>query len=54
MWVWDDKLKTCGEVVRENLRKFCLLSTIGYAWGEFEENRFFPVTKAIGRKDDEE
>ncbi len=47
MWAWDEKEKLCGKVVQKNLRKFSLLSTPGYSWGEFEENRFFPVTKAM-------
>lgn len=54
MWVWDDKLEICDQVI---LTRVCLdpktektckpFYVVTYAGEiEFEENRFFPITKA--------
>lgn len=54
MWVWDDKLEICDQVI---LTRVCLdpktektckpFYVVTYAGEiEYEENRFFPLTKA--------
>lgn len=65
MWVWDNEDKKCKKIISiliidvENTNKGTLVKKyfirFGYRNIKFEENRFFPVTKAIQNevKDDE-
>lgn len=62
MWVWDDVEKKCNKIININTVKLLLPTSnsdkkIGFYYitenplryiVEFEENRFFPVTKAKG------
>lgn len=59
MWIWDDKLEICDQVI---LTRVCLdpktektckpFYVVTYAGEiEYEENRFFPLTKAYQEKE---
>ena len=59
MWIWDDKLEICDQVI---LTRVCLdpktektckpFYVVTYAGEiEYEENRFFPITKAYQEKE---
>ena len=62
MWIWDDKLEICDQVI---LTRVCLepktektckpFYVVTYAGEiEYEENRFFPITKANQEKEVDE
>ena len=67
MWVWDDKEKVCFQcnpMISTDMAQCVTYMSYWYNDGEdydkfheeydeFEENRFFPLTKALQRKDDE-
>lgn len=60
MWVWDDKLKSCFEIFdihKEDMSVEVVIHDKGVEYrkvvtlGKFEENRFYPLVKAIYREE---
>ena len=50
MWVWDEKEKKCNKIIEiegRNIDFYYITESIDRFIVEFEENRFFPVTKAL-------
>lgn len=50
MWVWDDKEKKCNKIIeieRRNIDFYYITEDTHRYKVEFEENRFYPVTKAL-------
>ncbi len=50
MWVWDEKEKKCNKIIEiegKNIDFYYITESIDRFIVEFEENRFFPVTKAL-------
>ena len=50
MWVWDEKEKKCNKIIKiegRNIDFYYITESIDRFIVEFEENRFFPVTKAM-------
>lgn len=50
MWVWDEKEKKCNKIIKIEGRNidFYYITEDTYRYKvEFEENRFYPVTKAL-------
>ena len=50
MWVWDEKEKKCNKIIEiegRNIDFYYITESIDRFIVEFEENRFFPVTKAM-------
>ena len=50
MWVWDEKEKKCNKIIEiegRNIDFYYITESIDRFIVEFEENRFFPITKAL-------
>lgn len=50
MWVWDDKEKKCNKIIEiegRNIDFYYITESIDRFIVEFEEGRFYPVTKAL-------
>ena len=50
MWVWDEKEKKCNKIIKIEGRNidFYYINEDAHRYKvEFEENRFFPLTKAL-------
>lgn len=50
MWVWDEKEKKCNKIIEiegRNIDFYYITESIDRFIVEFEENRFYPVTKAL-------
>lgn len=50
MWVWDDKEKKCNKIIEiegRNMGFYYITESIHRFIVEFEEGRFYPVTKAM-------
>ena len=50
MWVWDEKEKKCNKIIEiegRNIDFYYITESIDRFIVEFEENRFYPVTKAM-------
>lgn len=50
MWVWDDKEKKCNKIIEiegRNIDFYYITESIDRFIVEFEEGRFFPVTKEL-------
>ena len=50
MWVWDEKEKKCNKIIEiegKNIDFYYITESIDRFIVEFEEGRFYPVTKAL-------
>lgn len=50
MWVWDDKEKKCNKIIEiegRNIDFYYITESIDRFIVEFEEGRFYPITKAM-------
>lgn len=50
MWVWDDKEKKCNKIIEiegRNIDFYYITESIDRFIVEFEEGRFYPITKAL-------
>ena len=50
MWVWDEKEKKCNKIIEiegRNIDFYYITESIDRFIVEFEEGRFYPVTKAL-------
>ncbi|OUQ12980.1 hypothetical protein B5E87_07825 [Massilimicrobiota sp. An142] len=50
MWVWDEKEKKCNKIIEiegKNIDFYYITESIDKFIVEFEEGRFFPVTKSM-------
>ena len=50
MWVWDEKEKKCNKIIKiegRNIDFYYITEDIHRYKVEFEENRFYPPTKAL-------
>lgn len=50
MWVWDEKEKKCNKIIKikgRNIDFYYITKDTHRYKMEFEENRFYPVTKAL-------
>lgn len=56
MWVWDDKEKKCNKIIEiegRNIDFYYITEDIHRYKVEFEEGRFFPVTKSMEVQDND-
>lgn len=59
MWVWDDVKKKCSKIIEilenDEISFYYITENFSRYIVKFEENRFFPVTKAMCQevKDDQ-
>ena len=54
MWVWDEKEKKCNKIIeieRKKIDFYYITESIDRFIVEFEEDRFFPITKAYQEKE---
>ena len=50
MWVWDEKEKKCNKIIEiegKNIDFYYITESIDKFIVEFEEGRFYPITKAL-------